>query len=280
LFEVRKQHGAIELGTLQSNAVIDDLGKVTALAIVEPNGARELIANFMIAANVAMAEFLEAKGGASLRRVVRTPKYWSRIVEIARDLGHELPDNPDSRALADFLAIRKRTDPIHFPDLSLAIVKSLGPGEYTVEVPGTPGEGHFGLAVDDYTHSTAPNRRYADLITQRLLKAALTNGQAPYNAEELKAIAERCTQREDAARKVERKMRKVAAAVLMKDKTGEKFEAIVTGVSEKGTFARLLAPPVDGRVMQGESGMRVGEKVTVRLLSADPQRGFIDFARA
>ncbi len=279
LGEMRRQHGALELGTIQSTPVVNELGKVTELAVVEENGARDLIANFMIAANVAMAEFLEAKGGPSLRRVVRTPKYWSRIVEIAADLGEQLPATPDSRALADFLARRKVADPIHFPDLSLAVVKSLGPGEYTVDLPGTSSEGHFGLAVQDYTHSTAPNRRYADLITQRLVKTALAKAPSPYTAEELKAIAERCTEREDAARKVERKMRKVAAAILLKDRIGEKFDAIVTGVTPKGTFARVLAPPVDGRVTRGERGMRVGEKVRVRLLSVDPERGFIDFAR-
>ncbi|MDQ6652776.1 MAG: RNB domain-containing ribonuclease [Acidobacteriota bacterium] len=280
LGEMRRQHGAIELGTIQATPVVNDVGQVTELAVVEQNGARELIANFMIAANVAMAEFLEAKGGPSLRRVVRTPKYWPRIVEIAAELGEKLPATPDSRALADFLARRKIADPIHFPDLSLAVVKSLGPGEYAVQLPNTESKGHFGLAVQDYTHSTAPNRRYADLVTQRLVKAAIEKKATPYTEDELKQIAERCTEREDAARKVERKMRKVAAAMLLKDSIGKEFEAIVTGVTPKGTFARVIAPPVDGRVMRGERGMRVGDKVSVRLLSTDPQRGFIDFARA
>ncbi|MDQ2920667.1 MAG: RNB domain-containing ribonuclease, partial [Acidobacteriota bacterium] len=280
LGEFRRQKGAIELGTIQATPVVDDQGKVKELKVVEQNSARDLIANFMIAANVEMAEFLEAKGGPSLRRVVRTPKYWPRIVEIAAELGEKLPATPDSRALADFLARRKKADPLHFPDLSLAVVKSLGPGEYTVQSPGEDGEGHFGLAVQDYTHSTAPNRRYADVVTQRLVKAALAGKPTPYNVSELKRIAEQCTDREDAARKVERKMRKVAAAVLLKDRIGEVFEAIVTGTTEKGTFARVLKPPVDGRVMRGEHGLRVGDKVRVRLLSTDPQRGFIDFARA
>lgn len=279
LGEFRRKKGAIELGTIQATPVVDDQGKVKELRVIEQNSARDLIANFMIAANVEMAEFLETKGGPSLRRVVRTPKYWSRIVEIAAELGEKLPAKPDSRSLAEFLARRKKADPLHFPDLSLAVVKSLGPGEYTVQVPGEDGEGHFGLAVQDYTHSTAPNRRYADVVTQRLVKAALTNRPSPYNVGELKRIAEQCTDREDAARKVERKMRKVAAAVLLKDRIGEEFEAIVTGATEKGTFARLLMPPVDGRVMRGERGLRVGDKVKVRLLSADPERGFIDFAR-
>jgi exoribonuclease-2 len=280
LGEFRREKGAIELGTIQATPVVDDQGRVKELKVIEQNSARDLIANFMIAANVEMAEFLEAKGGPSLRRVVRTPKYWSRIVEIAAELGEKLPAKPDSRALADFLARRKKADPLHFPDLSLAVVKSLGPGEYTVEIPGEDHEGHFGLAVQDYTHSTAPNRRFADVITQRLVKATLATKPAPYAAGELKRIAEQCTDRESAARKVERKMRKVAAAVLLKDRIGEVFEAIVTGVTEKGTFARVLKPPVDGRIMRGEHGLRVGDKVRVRLLSTDPEQGFIDFARA
>jgi exoribonuclease-2 len=280
LRELRKQHGALELETIQATPVVNDQGKVMELAVVAPNGARDLIANFMIAANVAMAEFLETKGGPSLRRVVRTPKYWSRIVELAAELGEKLPETADSRALADFLARRKVADPIHFPDLSLAVVKSLGPGEYAVQLPGAEAEGHFGLAVQDYTHSTAPNRRYADLVTQRLVKAALANKPGPYTIEELKQIAEQCTERDSSARKVERKMRKVAAAVLLQNRIGEEFKAIVTGVTEKGTFARVISPPVDGRVMRGERGLRVGDKVRVRLLSTDPQRGFIDFARA
>ncbi len=280
LAELRVQLGALDLGTIQANPVVNDQGKVTELAVVEPNGARELIASFMIAANVSMATFLEDAGRSSLRRVVRTPKYWSRIVEIAGDLGEKLPADPDSRALAEFLQRQKIADPDHFADLSLAVVKSLGPGEYAVETPGSEGEGHFGLAVQDYTHSTAPNRRYPDLIMQRLVKAALENKPAPYKTEELAKIAAHCNQRGDAARKVERKMRKVAAAVLLQDKVGQHFNAIVTGATEKGTFARLISPPVDGRVMRGERGLRVGDKTRVRLVSTDPERGYIDFARA
>ena len=279
LGELRKQQGALELATIQANPVVDDEGKVTDLAVVEQNGARDLIANFMITANVAMAKFLEAAGRSSIRRTVRTPKYWPRIVEIAEELGERLPADPDSQALAEFLQHQKAADPVHFPDLSLAVVKSLGPGEYTVETPGSEGEGHFGLAVQDYTHSTAPNRRYTDLVTQRLVKAALEKRAAPYKEAELKAIAAHSNQRGDAARKVERKMRKVAAAILLRDRIGQKFDAIVTGATEKGTFARLISPPVDGRVMRGERGLRVGDKTRVRLISTDPERGFIDFAR-
>jgi VacB/RNase II family 3'-5' exoribonuclease len=276
---LRKEHGALELETIEASPVINNLGQVTELSVVERNSARDLIENFMIAANVAMAQFLTAQGALSLRRVVRTPEHWDRIVEIAHELGEQLPGQPDSRALADFLARRKTADPQHFPDLSLSIIKLLGPGEYIVQKPGTSGEQsiHFGLAVHDYTHSTAPNRRYADLVSQRLVKAVLRKETGPYTEAELTTIAAHCTEREDAARKVERKMRKVAAAVLMRNRIGEVFDAIVTGVSPKGTFARLIKPPVDGRIMRGEEGLRVGEKISVKLLDADPQRGFIDF---
>lgn len=276
---LRKEHGALEFGTIQATPVVDASGKVIELAVVEQNSARNLIANFMIAANVVMAQFLKAKGGPALRRIVRTPKDWSRIVEIAAEHGVKLPSNPDSRALAEFLEQQKKTDPLHFPDLSLAVVKSLGPGEYAVQLPGAEDEGHFGLAVQDYTHSTAPNRRFADLVTQRLVKAALDNKPAPYSTAELQQIAEHCNDREGAARKVERKMRKVGAALLLRDQIGDNFKAIVTGVTPKGTFARIVSPPVDGRVVRGEHGLRVGQTTQVRLLSTDPQRGFIDFAR-
>ncbi len=279
---LRLEHGALELDTIQTSPVIDESGQLTALSVTERNGARDLIENFMITANVTMAQFLKAKGGLALRRVVRTPEHWPRIVEVARELGEQLPPQPDSRALANFLARRRTADPIRFPDLSLSIVKLLGPGEYTVESGQNEPEdsGHFGLAVHDYTHSTAPNRRYADLVTQRLVKAALNNTPAPYTREQLTAIAAHCTEREDAARKVERKMRKVAAALLLEHRIGEEFDAIVTGVTPKGVFARLRQPPVDGRVMRGEHGLRVGDKIRVKLLATDPEKGFIDFGVA
>jgi ribonuclease R len=281
LRQLRREHGALELETIQASPVMNNNGQVTELSVVEQNSARDLIENFMIAANVAMAQFLTAKGALSLRRVVRTPEHWPRIVEIARELGEQLPAQPDSRALADFLAQRRTADPEHFPDLSLSIIKLLGPGEYTVQTPGTSGEQsiHFGLAVHDYTHSTAPNRRYADLVSQRLVKAVLGKGAGPYTEAELTAIAAHCTEREDAARKVERKMRKVGAAVLMQKRIGEVFDAIVTGATPKGIFARIIKPPVDGRIMRGEQGLRVGEKISVKLLDTNPQRGFIDFGR-
>lgn len=278
---LRREHGALELETIQASPVMNQSGQVTELSVVERNSARDLIENFMVAANVAMAQFLNAKGALSLRRVVRTPEHWPRMVEIARDLGDQLPAQPDSKALADFLARRKTADPQHFPDLSLSIVKLMGPGEYIVQTPGASTEQsiHFGLAVHDYTHSTAPNRRYADLVSQRLVKAVLQKNAGPYTEPDLAKLAEHCTEREDAARKVERKMRKVGAAVLMQKRIGEVFDAIVTGVSPKGIFARIIRPPVDGRVMRGQQGLRIGEKIKVKLLSADPERGFIDFER-
>jgi exoribonuclease R len=253
---------------------------VVDLVASEHNRARDIIESFMVAANTEMAQFLEAEGLPSIRRVVRTPERWPRIVEIARGFGDNLPEEPDSRALSAFLTRRRADDPVHFPDLSLSIVKLMGPGEYVVEGAGADGDGHFGLAVNDYTHSTAPNRRYPDLITQRLLKAVIAHRPPPYTQAELSEIAEHCTEREDAARKVERLMRKASAAVLLGERIGETFDAIVTGVSHKGTFVRLIAPPAEGRVMRGEEGMDVGDKVRVKLLSTEPERGFIDFARA
>jgi len=278
LLAQRQQNGALHFETLEATPVISD-GQVTGFSVTKHSSARDIIENFMIAANIAMAHFLEASGSLSLRRVVRTPERWPRIVEIAASLGEHLPTEPDARALADFMARRKAADPAHFPDLSLSIVKLLGPGEYAVEAPGTAHEGHFGLALRDYTHSTAPNRRYADLVTQRLVKAVIANGPAPYTEDELARIAARCTEREDAARKVERQMRKVTAAVMLSHRIGEEFDAIVTGVTPKGTFARLIAPPVDGRVVRGERGLDVGDKVRVRLVATEPERGFIDFER-
>jgi exoribonuclease R len=227
-----------------------------------------------------MAEFLREKSSLSIRRVVRTPKRWDGIQIIAAKFGVKLPDAPDPRALSDFLAQRKTADSEHFPDLSLSIVKLLGPGEYIVEAPGTEHEGHFGLAVHDYTHSTAPNRRFADLVTQRLLKATAAGGSAPYSQADLTTIAAHCTEREDAARKVERLMRKVAAACLLNSRIGEVFDGIVTGASPKGTYVRLLKLPAEGRVVHGAQGMNVGDKVRVKLVSVEVAKGFIDFARS
>lgn len=235
----------------------------------------------MIAANVTMARFLDDRGSPSIRRVVRKPERWRRIVLLAEGLGATLPAEPDSGALEAFLADRRRRDPDHFADLSLAVVKLIGPGEYVLHVPGADADdGHFGLAAQDYTHATAPNRRFADLVTQRLLKAVLAGAPPPYTNDELATIAAHCTEREDAARKVERQVRKVAAAVALGGAAGRRFDAIVTGTNDRGTFVRLIDPPVEGRVVRGEQGLDVGDKVRVTLLSTDPARGFIDFAAA
>ncbi len=273
----RRAKGALEFESIEAAAVVED-GEIKGLKSVETNSARKLIENFMVAANVEMAEFLEARGSMSLRRVVKTPQRWDGIVRIAAEYGENLPEIPDQPALAAFLEKRRAADPVHFPDLSLSIVKLIGSGEYVVERPGEDTGGHFGLAVRDYAHSTAPNRRFTDIVVQRLVKAVISNQPSAYTADELETIATHCNDQEHAARKVERKMRKVVAATVMQRHVGEHFDAIVTGVTPSGTFARILRPPVDGRIEQGERGLNVGEKINVRLLSADPRTGFIDFA--
>ena len=275
---LRKQHGALTFGSIEATPVVEN-GEVKDLVVSQHNVADDIIESFMVAANTAIALLLKEKGSLSIRRVVRTPKRWDGIQAIAARLGVKLPAEPDPRALSEFLDQRKAADPLHFADLSLSIVKLLGPGEYIVEPPGTEHEGHFGLAVQDYTHSTAPNRRYADLVTQRLLKAALAGSTGPYEQANLSQIAAHCTEREDAARKVERLMRKVAAACLLSHRIGEVFEGVVTGASPKGTYVRLLKLPAEGRVIRGAQGIDVGDKVQVRLTSVDAAKGFIDFER-
>jgi exoribonuclease-2 len=232
----------------------------------------------MVAANGVVARTFEDAGVASIRRIVRVPKRWDRIVEVAAGLGTTLPEQPDSKALNDFLLAQKQKDPDHFPDLSLAVIKLMGPGEYVLVKPNEPSPGHFGLAVQDYTHSTAPNRRFPDMVTGRLMKAHLANAPQPYSEDDLNAIAIRCTLMEDAARKVERDMQKRIAAVVLRPRIGQSFPAIVTGVNKYGTFVRTLDPHVDGMLVQGGKGLDVGDKLTVKLISTDPQRGFIDFA--
>src|SRR5439155_14261150 len=245
-----------------------------------PNRAKSLIENLMIAANGVCARFLAGRGVPSLRRVVRTPKRWDRLVALAADAGETLPASPDSRALAVFLVARRAARPEAFHDLSQTVIRLLGRGEYVVERPGQTAAGHFGLAVKDYTHSTAPNRRYPDLVTQRLVKAALVNHPAPYSVEELERLALRCTAMEDAANKVERQVRKSAAALLMSSRIGERFDAIVTGASAKGTFVRISAPPIEGKLVRDEQRLDVGDRVRVKLQQVDVDRGFIDFVRA
>src|SRR5215210_2291349 len=276
---LRYERGALDLDTSEMRPVFVD-GVVVDLKEERQNRAKELIADFMIAANGVTARYLDAHGLPSLRRVVRTPKRWARIVQLAAELGGHLPVEPDSRALSDFLERRKQADPDAFPELSISVVKLLGPGEYAVDPPGGDPPGHFGLAVKDYTHATAPNRRYPDLITHRLLKAAFGTHPAPYSMDELEELARHCTLQEDAANKVERQVRKSAAALLIQNRIGQTFDAIVTGASEKGTWVRTVAHPrVEGRLERGAEGLDVADRVRVRLVSADVERGFIDFAR-
>ena len=293
---IRKQQGALTFGSIEATPVVEN-DTIKDLVLRQHNAAEDIIESFMVAANVALAQYLKEKRSLSIRRVVKTPQRWDRIQALAARYGTKIPDAPDQRALSVFLEQRKAADPDHFPDLSLSIVKLLGPGEYIVETPGTEREGHFGLAVHDYTHSTAPNRRFADLVTQRLIKAVMDRhpagerqpsisssadapgGAAPYSATELSQIATRCTEREDAARKVERLMRKVAAACLLNRRLGESFDGIITGASPKGTYVRLLKFPAEGRIVKGANGCDVGDKVQVRLISVEIAKGFIDFER-
>jgi exoribonuclease-2 len=253
-------------------------GEVTAINTRQENRASELIENFMVAANGVMATALGKAGVSSIRRIVKTPERWPRIVELAAKSGEKLPATPDSGALNAFLQRRQAADTTHYADLSLAVVKLMGPGEYVVMHPGDAVQGHFALAVRDYTHSTAPNRRFADTVTQRLIKAVLAKQPAPYSDAQLEAIAQNCNQREEAARKVERNMGKRIAAVAMLSRIGEMFSAVVTGVTPKGVFVRVLNPPAEGILVHGE-GVDVGDKLQVKLISADPHRGYIDFIR-
>lgn len=276
LRKLREKNGALEIETVEARAVTHD-GKVTTIERNRDNAATRTIEDFMVAANGAVARFLDRKGFSAIRRVVKKPERWPRIVDLAKQYGADLPAEADSIALHKFLEQRRAVDPEHFPDLSLAVVKLMGPGEYDLDLPGGLNEGHFGLAVQDYTHSTAPNRRFADLLTQRLIKAALAGTPSPYTNGELSAIARNCTLREDAARKVERKVRKTAAALLLADKIGVHFNAIVTGVKKEGTYVRVIDPPVEGRLMQGAHDVDVGDKISVKLLSTNPEKGFIDF---
>jgi len=277
--ERREERGALALATSESSVVFD--GELLAdLRPQEENRAKELIQDFMIAANTATAQFLDAKGFPSIRRVLRVPERWERIVSLAAELGEKLAATPSAPALQAFLLKRRAADPVRFPDLSLAVIKLLGSGEYGVELPGQPTPGHFGLSVKDYAHSTAPNRRYPDLVTQRLVKAALAGAPCPYSVDQLRELARHCTEQEDDAAKVERQVKKSAAAMLLAPRKGERFDGIVTGASPKGTWVRVFRPPVEGRVVRGEHGLDVGERVRVELIGTDVERGFIDFARA
>jgi VacB/RNase II family 3'-5' exoribonuclease len=275
----RLERGALDFQTIEVRPVFDG-NVVQALSDERDNRARNLIEDLMIAANSATARFLDEKGFPSIRRVVRSPERWDRLEALAAGYGVTLPPDPDARALADFLAARRTADPLRFPDLSLSVIKLLGAGEYVVERPHANGDGHFGLAVKDYTHSTAPNRRFPDLVTQRLLKAALAGAPVPYGVDELDRIAVHCTAMEDEAHKVERLAKKAAAALLLESHIGQLFDAIVTGASKKGTWVRVFAPPVEGKLERGFEGLDVGDRVRVRLIRTDARRGFIDFAKA
>ena len=278
LRERRHSQGALSLETIQSKPQFEG-DELRQLAIERPNRAKQIIEDFMIAANGATARFLAAKKFPTIRRVVRTPKRWDRIVSLAKEHGVNLPDAPDSAALDAFLVKQRAADSLHFADLSLAVIKLMGAGVYVAERPGGEAPGHFGLAVKDYAHSTAPNRRYPDLITQRLLKAASAGQATPYSFDEQDLLAKHCTDAEDAANKVERQVAKSAGALLLESRIGERFDALVTGASSKGTWARLLAIPVEGRVVRGFEGADVGDRIRVQLLSVNVERGFIDFAR-
>jgi len=273
----RREQGALELNTIEAEAVVEEDGLVRDLVIQRQNMARCLIEEFMVAANGTMVSYLGNAGIPMIQRVVRVPKYWEEIVTTAATYGDTLPSEPDAKALAKFLIRQKAADPERFPDLSLTIIKLLGPGEYMMLEPGSEPYGHFSLAVTDYTHATAPNRRYVDLINQRLLKSVLDRIPSPYTREDLTDLSAWLTSREKGSKKVERFMRKAAAAVLLQKRIGESFDALVTGASEKGTYVRLITPPAEGRVLRGERGLTVGRKVRVRLLKTDPYNGFIDF---
>jgi VacB/RNase II family 3'-5' exoribonuclease len=274
---LRQVHGALNLETIEARPVFDG----DELRDLEPEGrnrAKDIIEDFMVAANGVTAQYLASKKMPSLRRVVRRPERWDRIVNLASERGFALPAEPDSKALEQFLVSARAADPLRFPDLSLSVIKLLGSGEYVIELPGAEAAGHFGLAVKDYTHSTAPNRRYPDLITQRLLKAAMAGRSLHYENDELEALAKHCTEEEDAAKKVERQVAKSAAAILLESRIGEQFDAIVTGASDKGTWVRLLHPPIEGRLVSGFEGLDVGHNLRVKLIHTDVDRGYVDLA--
>jgi VacB/RNase II family 3'-5' exoribonuclease len=275
----RHRQGALNIDTIEVQAVVAN-HEVLDIARQSKNRATELIEEFMIAVNGAVARMLDEKKISCIRRVVRSPERWDRIVQLAAREGGQLPSQPDSKALNEFLTRSKAADPDHFPDLSLAVIKLMGPGEYVLQRSGDSSTGHFGLAVQDYTHSTAPNRRFADLITQRLIRAMLEKSPTPYTDEELSAIASICTEKENAARKVEREMSKRISAVVMSDRVGETFDAIVTGVNVHGIFVRVLEPHLEGLLQRGQQGLDVGDRIRVTLIKTDVERGYIDFARA
>lgn len=274
----RYELGALDIQTVRARPVVKD-GVVVGLEEERESRSRQLIEDVMIAANGSTARFLRERRFPSLRRIVRAPRQWDRLVALAADAGERLPDEPDAAALARFMERRRAADPDGYPELSLAVVKLMGSGDYAVERPGEPPAGHFGLSVQNYVHATAPNRRYPDLITQRLLKSALRGAAPAYALTELESLARHCTRQEDQANKVERQVRKAASAAVLTARIGDSFDALVTGASPKGTWVRTLAPPIEGKLVEGEAGAEVGERVRVRLVGLDVGRGFVDFAR-
>ena len=278
LKQQRHLHGALNIESIELQPIMSG-DQVMSVADREKNRASELIEELMIAANESVARMFEAKKVSSIRRVVKTPERWDRIVALAAQHGGHLPAQPDAKALNDFLMQRKAADPDRFADVSLAVVKLMGPGEYAVERPGDVGQGHFGLAVQDYTHSTAPNRRFADVVTQRIIKSILAGAPAPYSVDQLTAIATNCTEKQDAARKAQRDMQKRIAAVALTHNIGQTFDAIVTGANEHGTFVRIMKPHVEGMLVDGHQGVDVGDRLRVKLVNTDVRRGDIDFAR-
>jgi exoribonuclease-2 len=266
------------LETIKAKPIFDG-DELLNFEVESKNRATDIIEDFMIAVNGITARYLTSRKFPSIRRVVREPKRWDRIVEIAGEHKFRLPAHPDPKALDEFLIKERAEDPLRFPDLSLAVIKLLGAGEYTAELPGDTAPGHFGLAVRDYSHSTAPNRRYPDLITQRLLKAALEGDSWPYSKAELDDLAKHCTEEEDAADKVERQVDKSAAALLLESRINEQFDAVVTGASDKGTWVRLLPMPVEGKLVKGFEGLDVGDRVHVQLIAVDVERGYVDFGK-
>ena len=276
---LRHRRGALSLQTLESRAVFDG-DFIKDLVPDQSNVAKSLIEEFMVAANGVTARFLAQRKFPSIRRVVRTPSHWERLVELAQEHGSVLPDRPDGIALEKFLVAARAADPGYFPELSLCVIKLLGRGEYEVELPGGSSAGHFGLAVGDYAHSTAPNRRFPDLVIQRLLRAALASAPCPYSNEDLVAVAQHCSDQEVEAKKVERQVAKSAAAILLAPMVGRVFDATVTGAADKGTWVRLAKPPVEGKLDKGFEGLKVGNRVRVKLVHTDAERGHVDFARA
>ena len=276
--ELRYEHGALEFERIEARPVFEKDTLLEMKGEVK-NRAKSLIEDFMIASNGITARFLDARKYPSLRRVVRNPKRWDRIVQLASEHGYSLPENADSKSLSLYLKFVKQNDPTHFTDVSISVLKLLGAGEYVVETPGSVSQGHFGLAVKDYAHSTAPNRRFPDLVTQRLLKSAMKGEKTPYSLEQLEEIAQHCTLKEDDARKVERQVEKSANAMLLESRIGEEFEAIVSGAASKGTWIRLFQPHVEGKLIHGFQGLEVGHKINVRLTDVNVEAGFIDFER-